>query len=911
MSIDREDGERWLPADPAAGLRAVLNALPAMVGYWDRDLRNRMANDAYMRYFGRRPEEMHGIHIREVLGEELFAKNFPYMQRALAGEEQLFDREIPTPSGELRYTQASYIPDVADDGAVNGFFVLVTDITDRRRAELALHTSEERYRRLIDQLPGGVITVVEPDLRISWIGGGATKTSLFDAAALVGRPIRETSGGGEHGLMVEQLYRRALDGEHVVSEVHSQVTDRDFHVEIGPLRGADGAVMAALGVAEDITVRKRFEADLLLHRHVTDNMAEGAMLMRASDFGIVYANRTAEAMFGYGAGGLVGLTVDALNAPDGLSPAEVAAMVAANVDAGQGRWQGDIRSRRADGSVFWRHSSVSRFLHDELGELLLTIQTDVTERRRREADEAAHAALATLVAEGAGPAAVFNAVADQLNELFTADRAVVVRHDSGAPHAEILAAAGEGAAGLVGRDVTLSGRSLLATAAQDGSAVRTTLEAEDPLGFGRAIAMAVTVAGSRWGTLAVDFGDAPIATGALERLERLTRLTAMAIANAEALNTLARQAATDSITGLANHRSFHQALHVEIARARRYERDLSVVLLDVDHFKRINDTFGHPEGDRVLAEIGRRLQAQAREGDLVARIGGEEFAFLMPETSGQAALAAAERIRRAIAEEPFEPVGDVTISAGICGADHGHDAETLMRFADRALYWAKDGGRNASFIYTPEAHATLASASAAAERFQTMSSIRALARVIDAKDISTRRHSERVGQLAERLALSLGWTAKRARQLHDCGLLHDVGKIAIPEHVLLKPAHLTDEEFELVKPHAALSAQIAAEVMEGEQVAWIRSHHERWDGTGYPDGLAGDDIPDGAQLLAMADAWDVMTQARTYKAARTVEDARGEVRAQRGKQFAPEAVDALLAIEPADTPPGDRAVPGS
>ncbi len=194
-----------------------------------------------------------------------------------------------------------------------------------------------------------------------------------------------------------------------------------------------------------------------------------------------------------------------------------------------------------------------------------------------------------------------------------------------------------------------------------------------------------------------------------------------------------------------------------------------------------------------------------------------------------------------------------------------HHGEHLVRFADRALYWAKEGGRNTTFMYTQEAHALLSRETRSFERFQAMSSVRALARAIDSKDASTRQHSERVASLAERLALAQGWTAKRASLLHASGLLHDVGKIAIPDEILRKPGPLTDAECYQVKRHAEMGAYIAAEVLEAEQVAWVRGHHERWDGTGYPDRIAAEQIPDGAQLLALADAWDVMTQSRTYK----------------------------------------------
>jgi putative nucleotidyltransferase with HDIG domain len=219
-----------------------------------------------------------------------------------------------------------------------------------------------------------------------------------------------------------------------------------------------------------------------------------------------------------------------------------------------------------------------------------------------------------------------------------------------------------------------------------------------------------------------------------------------------------------------------------------------------------------------------------------------------------------------------------------------------MRFADRALYWAKDSGRNTTFAYTPDAQRVLAREDRRASSFQVLSSVRSLARAIDAKDWATQSHSERVAELAERLALQLGWTTSHARVLHTAALLHDVGKIGLPDDILLKPGRLTTDEYEAVKHHAILSAEIASDILEPEQVAWIRSHHERWDGTGYPDGLVGTDIPDGALILALADAWDAMTQSRSYSAAMTSAQALEECEHERGRQFAPHIVDALRSL---------------
>jgi HD-GYP domain-containing protein (c-di-GMP phosphodiesterase class II) len=181
--------------------------------------------------------------------------------------------------------------------------------------------------------------------------------------------------------------------------------------------------------------------------------------------------------------------------------------------------------------------------------------------------------------------------------------------------------------------------------------------------------------------------------------------------------------------------------------------------------------------------------------------------------------------------------------------------------------------------------------------------VRALARAIDSKDVSTHSHSERVAALAEHLALELGWTAKRARALHAAGVLHDVGKIGISDAILFKSSPLTANEHEELKRHAPLGGYIAAEVLEAEQVIWIRGHHERWDGGGYPDGSSGEEIADGAQLLGLADAWDAMTESRAYKPTSTRAEALAECARERGRQFSPAAVDALLRLADRDALP--------
>ena len=241
----------------------------------------------------------------------------------------------------------------------------------------------------------------------------------------------------------------------------------------------------------------------------------------------------------------------------------------------------------------------------------------------------------------------------------------------------------------------------------------------------------------------------------------------------------------------------------------------------------------------MLAAVAATLSDIARAEDVLARLGGDEFAILMPETSEEQALAAVERAREAITAIELGTGVRVTVSAGICGLEHAGDPDALVRLADGALYWGKAHGRDSAWVYDPAVVRELSISERAdqLQRTQALVGIRALARAIDAKDQSTREHSQRVATLACEIARRLQWSDDRVALLEDAALVHDVGKIGIADAVLLKPGRLTEDEYDLIKTHAELGAQMVDDLLLPEQVAWIRAHHERPDGRGYPAGL--------------------------------------------------------------------------
>ena len=421
----------------------------------------------------------------------------------------------------------------------------------------------------------------------------------------------------------------------------------------------------------------------------------------------------------------------------------------------------------------------------------------------------------------------------------------------------------------------------------------------------------ILVHGVEWGQLVIPEGAA--SSNSLPDAEVLTSLTRFArqiglgIASADARDGLIERASTDPLTGLANHRRFHERLHAELARASRHGRPLSVAMIDIDGFKTINDAVGHVAGDEVLKTVANRIREVMRAEATVARLGGDEIGVLLPECDIETAHAVIERARKMVCAKPIASAGIVRISAGICDNAQAGSVEQLREFADAALYWVKAHGRNQVMAYAPEAIHELSDDERATRlaRSQAAIGVRALARAIDAKDPMTARHSEQVAAFASALARARDWSPDRVALLRDAAYVHDVGKLAIPDGVLGHGENFSAEEFEHAKRHSEIGAQIAAEILESEQLDWIRWHHERADGTGFPDGLSASELPDGAKLLALADAFSKLVTGSAHREPKTVDEAVAECVEQAGTKFAPEAVAALLAAHDSGAFDGD------
>jgi diguanylate cyclase (GGDEF)-like protein len=362
------------------------------------------------------------------------------------------------------------------------------------------------------------------------------------------------------------------------------------------------------------------------------------------------------------------------------------------------------------------------------------------------------------------------------------------------------------------------------------------------------------------------------------------------------ISNLTDAARTDPLTGLLNRRGFEEAFDMELERARRADGGgLSVIVGDLDRFKDVNDRLGHAGGDEVLRDVGAAIRSVKRSWDIAARVGGEEFALLAPDTDEHGAYVLAERLRQEI--EQFA-AGDLTASFGIVTFPiHGQTGDALLQAADQALYAAKRLGRNRAVISSAEVPGILARAPRGPrDAHVELATLLNLAEALDVRDSGSATHSQRVGRYAELIARELGLPADAVERMRIAGILHDVGRVGVPDELLGKSGPLSDDDWEWVRAHPAVGARMLETTDFGDIGEWILAHHERPDGTGYPSGLPADEIPLEASILAVADAYEAMTAERPYRPSLDPVAATDELRRGAGRQFDARVVDAILRV---------------
>src|SRR5271166_4304338 len=419
-------------------------------------------------------------------------------------------------------------------------------------------------------------------------------------------------------------------------------------------------------------------------------------------------------------------------------------------------------------------------------------------------------------------------------------------------------------------------------------------------------------------------------------LNTLADLLATALHNAFVFQKLQQQSITDGLTGIKTRRFFWEALSAEWKRASRSGRPFSVVLIDLDKFKEVNDTMGHFEGDLVLARIGRLLEQKSRQSNVVARYGGDEFIVLMPDTGAEQAQVLAERLRQWLASDPMLAEHHVTGSFGVASFPmHGFSIEDIIRVADSGMYVSKRSGGNRvstaqefveGQVFARQRQQISAYIEGFLQRERTgpeqleeltstlhklcggeheqeedcnvpllKEAIESLSRAAESRELQTAGHGDLVARYTEVIARGLGLSPEETADLVYAARVHDVGKIFVSEHVLNKPGPLGEDEFLQVRMHAHVGAEIVGIIPHGQRMREaIEHHHQRFDGSGYPDGLRGEEIPLWARIIGLTDAYANMVTEQSFASARTPEQALDELSKMSGTRFDGMLVRVLL-----------------
>lgn len=368
----------------------------------------------------------------------------------------------------------------------------------------------------------------------------------------------------------------------------------------------------------------------------------------------------------------------------------------------------------------------------------------------------------------------------------------------------------------------------------------------------------------------------------------------------------------DPLTSLLNRRGFFTQARKNVDKARENKSEIAVMMVDIDLFKTVNDIYGHQIGDRVIQTIAQEIMKCVRDTDITGRYGGEEFIGMLVDVSAEDAMAIAERLRQRIEsliiQTEFYNI-NVTVSIGVCHINAGTTGmESLFSRADKALYEAKASGRNRVILWKnsstyshqglrPVIETPVVIVNQNHDKRLFDETVESWARALEMRDKETEGHAKRVTTLAVRMARQLNMCQEDCEDIRRGALLHDIGKIAIPDSILFKMDQLTEEEWEVMKKHPIYAYNFIAPIKILQNVMDIPyCHHEHWDGSGYPRGLKGEDIPLAARVFTLVDVWDALTTDRCYRPAWTKEVAIQYIIEQSGKLFDPTLVPVFLGI---------------
>ena len=625
------------------------------------------------------------------------------------------EKRFVRPDGSIVWAIANLTFLRDDAGIALGWVGQFQDITARKHAEQQLRDRETELVRARHHAEAIVTAMGEGyaltiDGRLTAVNDALCRITGFDRDQLVGSAMPFPFLPPDQVARLQETGDRIADAGSGTFDIVLQRADEsrfDAEVTSQGAHNADGSLLGFVHTVRDVSERKRYEAELERERR---DLQTAQALARVGSWEYDLAG-AGPARWSRELWRLAGLeprpTPPPLHELEGIVHREDRRRLRARLARGLGAaepFQEEFTVVNAEGEETRLAVRAEFSVHEDGTRVASGTVQDITERARRDREQLALREIAELVANSAPPQDVFSLTARHARDVFRAYGGVVAAFDISARTATLVSGWRVGDADISGALLSLDAESAVTEAFRTGRPARHDSPHPNDRPYPQtdsisAVAAPVIVHGRLWGVVGAHFTDRLAPDGAEQQLARFADLVGMAIANSEAWETLSREARTDALTGLANRRTFIERLRAGVKHAQRAERSCSLVMLDIDHFKQINDTHGHPVGDRALVEFAARLSAATRDDELLARLGGEEFALLLPDAGADSALRAAERLRTLVEATPFAEVGPITISAGVCTTTDAVSIEAMLTGADRALYEAKRSGRNRSVLY--------------------------------------------------------------------------------------------------------------------------------------------------------------------------------------------------------------------
>ncbi|MDY6918011.1 MAG: PAS domain S-box protein [Chloroflexota bacterium] len=921
---ERKQAEEAVRESEARFRRFVGNA-PDITFRWSVEEGLEYVSASALRVTGYTPEELltdpelaAGISRARDLDMGLDYRQAAAEGHALPPREFAFARR----GGGEAYLEIRAVPLVDGSGELTAFEGILRDITERKQVEEALRRSEEFSSSLLANAPSAIL-VVNPDSSIRYVNPALEELTGFSAGELMG------SGPPYPWWTVDALERTGRDlmdaiprGARGLEQLYRKKNGEDFWVELTavPIIETDGELKYHLVTWVDITERKQGEEALrhseYKYRTAIESARDGVLILNR-DWVIVDANRMSVSSVGYDyKEQLVGRSI--ADVVDDDTAGGLGETLRGTLEKHGYLANLEVTARTRDARSLPVQVNISQVL-DRWGEptSYMVVVRDVSERKR--AEEAAQRYTRNLEALHAISIAVSQTLdLDEMLESALDKVLKVTGTDAGYIHLfdaerrELVLKAHRGLSERYVAAIETMGVSEEAMKrwhdAYPEPAFRMRRILSEPSfaaanSAGREESIHTSVAVPLW-SKSVMHGGLTLVSHArrrfkpeeLELLEAIGNEIAVGIENAKLLERTKELSATDELTGLYNRRQFFELLEGELNRMHRYGGSFTLAMVDLDEFKEYNDRFGHSNGDALLRSVAQALRSELRKPDMAFRYGGDEFTIILPETDAEKAKGIIDRLRLARMEvlqtDGYTSRLFLNFSAGI--AEFPQNAETadgLVFLADTALYHSKRAGGNRSTLVSD-----LGELAADVVDSATMDQVYALAATVDARDPHTYGHSKRVATVSEMIGTAIGLRPKQISDLRAGALLHDIGKVGVPDSILTKPDRPSEPEWMIIRKHPVEGAKIVGYVKELEGlVPLIRHHHEWYDGSGYPDGLRGEKIPLGARIISVADAYDTMTTPRPYRQVVSSDEACRELERCSGTQFDPRLVKAFQA----------------